>query len=244
MAGVRELLPDPRPDVDVYESYAAGWVDGGGFRLNMIASVDGAASANGYSRGLQTAGDNRIFAALRDLADVVLAGSGTTQAEGYGPADLDDARLARREAYGLRSELPVGVISRSLRLDLSAPLFQRREHRPFVITCGRPVPAEVAAVAEVLVCGEQDIDYDLLRAELAARGLTRVLCEGGPTILGAMLGAGAVDELCLSVSPFLMGPGAPRIVDGARWQHDAITMRLGTVLEEDGALFLRYHRLS
>jgi riboflavin biosynthesis pyrimidine reductase len=244
MAGMRELLPTPRSDVDVHESYAAGWVDRGGFRLNMIASVDGAASANGFSRGLQTPGDNRIFAALRDLADVVLAGSGTIQAERYGPANLDDARLARREAYGFGPALPVGVISRSLRLDLSARLFQDPERRPFVITCGDTVPDELAAVAEVLVCGETDIDYGLVRGELAARGLTRVLCEGGPTILGSMLRAGAVDELCLSVSPFVMGPGAPRIVDGRPWPDGPATMRLGTVLEEEGALFLRYHRFG
>ena len=72
-------------EVDLHEWYASDWLDGGGVRVNFVASVDGAAHAAGFSRGLQTPGDNRIFAALRDLADVVVAGAGTTRAEGYRP---------------------------------------------------------------------------------------------------------------------------------------------------------------
>jgi riboflavin biosynthesis pyrimidine reductase len=45
-------------------------------------------------------------------------------------------------------------------------------------------------------------------AELACRGLHRVLCEGGPTLFGELVAADAVDELCLTVAPLLVG--APR----------------------------------
>ncbi|MGH8860700.1 MAG: dihydrofolate reductase family protein, partial [Jatrophihabitantaceae bacterium] len=101
--------------------------------------------------------------------------------------------------------------------------------------------AAVAARADVLVCGDDDIDYAAVRHALAARGLTRVLCEGGPTILGRVLTSGELDELCLSVSPSAAGPGAGRIVAGAEWEAPR-TLRLAGLLEEDGALFLRYRR--
>ena len=51
---------------------------------------------------------------------------------------------------------------------------------------------------------------------------------------------GVVDELCLSLSPALAGPGAIRIVDGAAWAVQRRGIGLRGVLEEDGALFLRY----
>src|SRR2546423_4104777 len=71
MIGMRALLPEPRPDVDLHQHYARHWLDRGGVRANFISSVDGAVSVAGLSRGLQTPGDNWVFAVLRDLADVV-----------------------------------------------------------------------------------------------------------------------------------------------------------------------------
>jgi len=51
---------------------------------------------------------------------------------------------------------------------------------------------------------------------------------------------GVVDELCLSISPILTGPGAIRIVAGATWPAQREGLRLTSLLEEDGALFARY----
>jgi riboflavin biosynthesis pyrimidine reductase len=98
----------------------------------------------------------------------------------------------------------------------------------------------LAARATVLVCGDDDIDFGEMRRQLAERGLTRVLCEGGPTLLAALLAAGGLDELCLSVSPIAAGPGAGRIVAGQPWPGAPVPLRLTGLLEEDGALFARY----
>ncbi|MGH8861898.1 MAG: dihydrofolate reductase family protein, partial [Jatrophihabitantaceae bacterium] len=130
---MRALLPEPVADADVHAHYAARWLERGGIRANMVVSVDGAAAAGGLSAGLQTPGDNRVFAALRDLADVVLVGSGTAAAENYGPASPD---ADRRHAYGMPPELPIAVISRSLHLALDGRLFADAAPRPLVITCG------------------------------------------------------------------------------------------------------------
>ena len=55
-------------------------------RVNMVASVDGATSADGESRGLSGPADRRVFHRLRGLADAVLAGAATVRADRYGPA--------------------------------------------------------------------------------------------------------------------------------------------------------------
>ncbi len=241
---MRTLLPahtdhvDVDTDVDLHEHYGSQWLDRGGIRANMVASADGAAAAQGLSAGLQTPGDNRVFAALRDLADVILVGWATAAAEAYGPAQ---PQVQTRRRWGLAPQLPVAVVSRSLRIDTASRLFAGS--RPFVITCARSDEqrrAELAEHAEVLVCGDDDIDYRTVRHVLGTHGLVRVLCEGGPTILGRMLAAGEVDELCLTVSPRALGPSAGRIVAGAPWADGSRPLGLHSLLEEDGALFLRY----
>lgn len=240
---MRALLPEPDDDVDLHAYYARDWIDRGGIRANMITSADGAAAADGLSAGLQTPGDNRLFAALRDLADVVLVGSATAQAEGYRPVRLNDEQRARRSERGLGSRLPVAVVTRSLKIDTAAPLFV--DNRPLVVTCASSDPDARAALdgrAELLVCGDDDIDYGEARRQLAERGLRHVLCEGGPTILGKVMHSGELDELCVSVTPLLVGPGAGRIVAGGPWTGAALRMRLHSLLEEDAALFLRYIR--
>jgi riboflavin biosynthesis pyrimidine reductase len=240
---MRALLPDTVPDVDVHAHYAAKWVDRGGLRVNFVSSVDGAVSAAGTSRGLQTPGDNRVFAALRDLADVVLVGSGTATAENYGPARFTEARAALRQAHGLPDTMPIAVLSRSLRLDPGGRLFAEAgpDTRPIVLTCEAAGGNRDAlrAVAEVIDCGADDVEPELARATLEARGLRRILCEGGPTVLARFADAGVVDELCLSVTPLLAGPGPGRITAGDAWLRP-VEVELDGLLAEDDALFCRY----
>lgn len=237
---MRALLPDPLHEVDVYGHYAADWTDHGGIRANMVTSVDGAAEAGGLSRGLQTPGDNRIFAVLRDLADVVLVGAATAEAEGYRPVALNDAHRSRRHGYGFRPQLPIALVTRNLGVDLDGPLFRDPERRPLIITTAHSDSDAASAVADVIVCGDDEIDFGEARRQLAARGLTRVLCEGGPTLLSRLIAAGELDELCLSLTPMLVGPGPGRLVGGSAWTDGLRDLQVRGLLEENGALFARY----
>ena len=241
---MRALLPEPVADPDLHTWYGRDWLDRGGVRMNFVASVDGAMSADGFSEGLQTPGDNRVFAVLRDLADVVLVGSRTVLIEGYSRPRPAGARLDRRRRHGLPDTLPLAVLSQSgrgLRADL--PLFTAGEGPPaLVLTTAQADVGEVADVAEVIVTADAEIDYGRVRAELHDRGFTRVLCEGGPTVFAQAAGADEVDEVCLTVSPLLAGPGPGRITAGLPWPGGMSRLDLDGVLEEDGALFLRYRR--
>jgi riboflavin biosynthesis pyrimidine reductase len=89
----------------------------------------------------------------------------------------------------------------------------------------------------VLVCGRDDVDAAAAVRELARRGLPRVLCEGGPQLLTAVAAAGALDELCLTWSPLLVGGEAPRVVSGLPL---STRLRLAHLLEEDGFLLGRW----
>ncbi len=242
---MRVLLPEPADDVDIHAFYAADWLEQGGLRVNFVASIDGAAAAEGRSEGLQTPGDNRVFAALRDLADVVVAGAGTVTIEGYQAVQLSARRREIRRRYGLRETLPTAVLSRSLRLDPESGLFAGApaDARTIVLTCeAAPVERRSALqrVADVVLCGGPVVDVMLARQALEERGLSRILSEGGPVAFDTLAAGGVVDELCLSLTPLLVGPGPSRILDGVASWPAARDLVLRGLLEEDGALFARY----
>jgi riboflavin biosynthesis pyrimidine reductase len=224
---MRQLLPTPLDPVDPAAVYgdlpdARGRP---GVRLNMIASVDGATTLGGVSGGLGGRADQALFAVLRSLADVVLVAAGTVRAEGYGP-----------------SSTPVAVVSRSLRLDWDAPFFAAPRARPLVVTVAQAPPAglaRAAAVADVVVAGERSVDLAAALVELGRRGWRAVLAEGGPSLNGQLAAAGLLDELCLTLSPRLAGGGAKRILDGVPLPGPA-GLRLRSLCEQDGFLFLRY----
>jgi riboflavin biosynthesis pyrimidine reductase len=85
-----------------------------------------------------------------------------------------------------------------------------------------------------------DLTPATLLAELDRRGLRKVLCEGGPGLHGDLIAADAVDELCLTAAPLLVGGGAGRISHGPGGPPRA--MRPVALLEDDGVLLLRYVR--
>ncbi|GAB2466406.1 dihydrofolate reductase family protein [Xylanimonas ulmi] len=182
-------------------------------RANMVASVDGAAWGGSHRSGdLNDDADLRVFRVLRALADVVVVGAGTAREEGYDqierPADL--AHLAEGAA-----PLRLALVSRS---GLVPPSTLAGDRPPLVITGEAGATAARGAVGgeNVLVHGAQEPDLRAGLADLAARGLTRVLTEGGPHLLGSLHAAGLVDELCLTTSAVVEGPAPGRILAGAQ----------------------------
>lgn len=91
------------------------------------------------------------------------------------------------------------------------------------------------------MAGGERVDLALAVKELGDRGLSRVLCEGGSKINGQLAAADLIGDLCLTVSPILIGGDASRILNGPA----ALTqLRLVHVLEDEGFLFTRYTRES
>lgn len=218
---VRQLLPVPLDDVDVPATYAADarpappgrpWV-----LANMVTSLDGAATLDGRSGGLGGPGDRAAFGAIRAVADVIVVGAGTVRAEGYRPPRAADAVQAARVARG-QGPLPrIAIVSGRLDLDPGAEVFGAGD--PLVVThagADGARRAALGAVAEIVEAGATNVDPAAALAALAERtGARVVLCEGGPSLLGTLLDADLVDELCLTLAPCVVGGDAPRLVTGA-----------------------------
>ena len=211
-------------------------------RANMVSSADGAATLGGASAGLSSAADRHVFALNRTLADVILIGANTVRVERYRPVRIRE--LWRHLRDGRTPIPPIAVVSSRLDLDPASPLIAAAppHARTIVVTTSR-APGElrsaIAEKADVIVAGEVAVDMTAAVAALADRGHRHILAEGGPGVLGQLVAADLIDELCLTIGPLLAGPGAPRILTGAPMPQ-ALPLSLAHVLEDEGFLLCRY----
>lgn len=210
-------------------------------RANMVASLDGGTTVHGRSGGLGNAADEHLFALLRDLAEVILVGAGTVRAEHYGGVRLTEERAARRLRWGLTAAPPPIAVVTARGLDPMSPLFTDTVTPPIVITT--PAGAgHVPAGVQVITSNSDRVDLAAALLTLRQNGFRRVHCEGGPALLAALVAEGLLDELCLTISPMLLGTGsAPmvpaRLGEGVRWS-------LGGAHVVGDHLFTRYRWLA
>jgi riboflavin biosynthesis pyrimidine reductase len=188
---------------------------------NMVASADGRTSVDGESAPLSSPADRLLFHALRGQVDAVLAGTVTLRAERYRRLVRDPGRRAARAARGLHPDPLALILSRSGDIPYDIELLTDPEQPRAIFTAAEADP--VAALRRV-------------REE---HGVLSLLCEGGATLLAGLVYAGLVDELFLSVSPYLVGGTGPAILAGPPL-HPPVTLDLVHLIEHEHVLFLRY----
>jgi 5-amino-6-(5-phosphoribosylamino)uracil reductase len=243
---MRQLLPVSIDDVDPAEMIAALAL---GDRApahrpytiaNFVSSVDGRVSVDGGSTGLGDAGDKAIFRSLRGCADAVLAGTGTIGAEHYGALARDPAVAALRGRLGLAAQPALVTISRHGAIP-AMPLLQDPGSR-LIAYVGPDVeaPGDARAEVELVRRDPAQLTMSAVLGDLRARhGVRLLLCEGGPSIFGDLVGEGVCDELFLTLGARLVGGGG-----GAITRHLALDRPLDVTLlwalSQEASLYLRY----
>ncbi|MEO3939189.1 dihydrofolate reductase family protein [Dermatophilaceae bacterium Soc4.6] len=222
--------------------YAAPHGAGGWLRANFATSLDGAVTgADGLSGTVNTDADHVVFELLRALSDAVVVGAGTVRAEGYPPLSVAAPLASARAAAGAAPDLPLVVVT--ARGEVPPTLRGATQGSVLLATTsaayGLDEARELLGAQHVLECGATEVGHDRLVAQLHERGLTRLLAEGGPSLLSSLLQAGVVDELCLTLAPLVVGGGGPRITAGRGLSGD-FTPRL--LVEQDGTLMGRWVR--
>jgi len=183
--------------------------------LKLAASLDGRiAAASGESRWITGEMARERVHLLRAEHDAVLVGTGTALA--------DDPQLTCR-LPGLMPRSPVRIVmDRELRLPHSARLFAEARRVPtWVLTSSSGNAERLAALRDAgveLITAEPNaaggIDLAAALGMLGARGLTRLLVEGGGRLAAAFLRAGLVDRLIWINAPMLIGAdGIPAVAD-------------------------------
>ncbi len=250
-AGVRYTVLDSADSVDesrLSDFYAypddlkSCWV-----RANMIASLDGGATADGKSGTLAGPGDRAVFTHMRQLADVILVGAGTVRTENYSGAQLPPAQRQARRRRGQAEVPPIAVVTNRGVLQRDAKIFTRTEVAPLILTSADAVAdtrSRLGSVAEVLDASgpdPADVDAATVLRILGERRLLRVLAEGGPQFLGVLIQQDLLDDLCLTVAPLLVGGEARRIATGPGQVHSRMR-RSHLLTDEAGYLYARYVR--
>lgn len=206
----------------------------------MIGSADGRATVDGGAGGLGSPADRDMLRELRAVADALLVGPGTLIAERYATL-LDPEQQQRRIERGRPAEPLMATISRSLDPRLrDVPLFAEPGVKIQVYTESEgPSPGAGADVSvERVVAGSLDAATCLTHLA-AAHGVRLVVTEGGPTLLHALIAEGLVDDLVLTVAPFLVAGDGRSVLHGVVFDPP-VEMRLCDVMRGEDHLFLRY----
>ncbi|HTK67410.1 MAG TPA: dihydrofolate reductase family protein [Pseudonocardia sp.] len=223
-------------------------------RPYVLASA--ACSLDGYLD--DTSGQRLMLSGPADLdrvdevragVDAILVGAGTVRADNPRLLVRSPDRRRAREKRGEPADPAKVVISSAGELDPAAAFFTAGDAPRLVYTPDAgtgAARARLGAVAEVVGAGDPTdphrLDPHRLLADLAGRGVRRLLVEGGSAVHTLFFAADLVDELHLVIAPFFVGdPDAPRFVGPAAFpQGPGRPMRLQEARPVGDVVLLRY----
>jgi len=213
--------------------------------LSVASSVDGCIDdSTGKRLLLSNDADFDRVDEVRASADAILVGANTIRCDNPRLLVRSASRRDDRAARGL-PENPVKVtLTGSGNLDPAASFFATGRADKIVYAAGRVADRareRLAGVATVVDAGDPPSLPGAL-ADLAARGVRRLMVEGGAAIQNQLLAAGLADEIHLVIAPLLVGdPAAPRFAGGAALPaKPGNRMELAEVRQIGDVVLLRY----
>ena len=230
---------------------------------NFVSTLDGvvAFDTTGHTGGREVSGgftpDRFLMGLLRATADAVLVGAGTVRSghhHVWTPRHVHPesapAFAGWREHLGLRPQPTTVIVSAGGHIDPEHPGLRAPDVPVVLLTTDTGASSlrrlHLPPTVEVVVAGDHGrVEPDAIVAALANRDLDLVVCEGGPRLLGGLVGAGLVDELFLTIAPQIAGrsPELPRLAlleDHGFAIGEAPWASLASVMRSGDHLFLRY----
>jgi riboflavin-specific deaminase-like protein len=199
--------------------------------LSCATSIDGYLDDSSAQRlMLSNEADFDRVDEVRAGCDAILVGANTVRRDDPRLVIRDPARRAARVARGLPPDPRKVTVTASGDLDPGSRFFTAGESEKLVYA-PKP-PAHLDGLATLVAAD----DLRAVLADLAARGVERLMVEGGATILSTLLADGLADELQLAIAPHFVGdPGAPRFTG-----FPGRAPFLAGVRDLDGVVILRY----
>jgi diaminohydroxyphosphoribosylaminopyrimidine deaminase/5-amino-6-(5-phosphoribosylamino)uracil reductase len=172
--------------------------------LKLATTLDGRIAApSGDSRWISSGASRELVHRWRSECDAVMVGAGTVIA--------DNPRLTCRIAGG-RDPARV-ILDAQLRCDPRATIFRQRSAAPTIVVTRTENLARATRrygqSVEIIGAPQTTDGLDLaaLMRELARRGWSKILIEGGARVAGAALRAGVIDRIAFFVAPKILGGG-------------------------------------
>lgn len=232
---------------DIYQelSFPAGLAERPYTAIDMVTTVDGKATLVGKAYPIGSKVDHLVMRRIRAAADAVMVGGETLRRENVNPCVPLELQ-ARRTARGLAPQPMAIAVTGSADLPVSGTFFRSGAFPPVVVTTGRAPAGRIAAIephARVLVAGEERVEPQLMMRKLVEQlGVRRLVVEGGPTLNGALIAEGLVDELFWTIAPKVVGGSALRtMIEGEALPLDRLArLELVSLYHHENELFVRY----
>jgi 5-amino-6-(5-phosphoribosylamino)uracil reductase len=178
-------------------------------------------------------------------SDAVLVGSGTLN-DGGSAVETKPSLIQARLAQGKSAQPPQIICSRSGNIDPTLPFFRQPIDRWLITTkTGAANWLQRDSFDRVLVCETtdgRDLDWQAVKVKLAELNIENVCFLGGAELAASLFAANFIDELWLTICPFIYGGStAPTPVAGVGFTPAlAPRLELLTVDRVDQELFLHY----
>ncbi len=226
--------------------FPAGTVDRPFVAANFVITADGSARKPGSAyRHFSGPADRRTFRRLRIHFDAILRGARTLEISPQ--RDLANPAIRAALAKRGRSMPLVVTLSNSGAIDPQSDLVTGSQSGTRALVCvptKAKLPHRVASDCKVWRFDSDQVDVRSVIERLAVEsGVTRVLCEGGPTLLRSLVEQDLLDELLITIAPCLLGDrDALRLLGGATPFEPATVPKLTlvSVLNAGSEVFLRY----
>lgn len=213
--------------------------------LSCATSLDGYLDdASGQRLLLSNEADLDRVDEVRAGCDAILVGAGTVRRDDPRLLVRSPRRRAARLARGLPASPTRVTVTGCGDLDPTARFFTAGD-ADRIVYCATPALEKtgerLAGRATVVDAGDP-VEPARALADLAARGVDRLMVEGGASVLGQFLAAGLADELHLVVAPFFVGDRrAPRFVGEGRFPwHPGRRARVAETRQIGDVVLLRY----
>ncbi len=220
--------------------------------LNAASTADGKlAPASRHFIPFGSKRDQEHLLELRTTADAVMSGARTVDLSpvklGPGGAKYRRQRLKRGlTEYNLRI-----IVSGSGTIDPGAEIFKHHFSPIIILTTERAPQSRLKRLREladeVKICGDRELDFDFALRWLRKQwNVKRLLCEGGGEINAALLEAGLVNEVHVTLCPVIFGGRtAPALADGKGFSKlaDAAQLEIKSQKRIGDELFLVYRVL-
>ena len=212
--------------------------------LSCSMSIDGYIGSGASRLLLSNDADFERVDAVRASCDAILVGAATVRIDNPRLLVRSQRLRERRAARGLPPSPAKVTVTRRAHLDAEADFFTAGEAEKLVYCASPRVGAARARFGGVatVVDGGDGVEMRRLSADLAARGVERLMVEGGGTVHTQFLTEDLVDELQLVVAPVFVGDSdAPRFVrDGTFPWNPARRARLADVQQIGDVVLMRY----
>jgi 5-amino-6-(5-phosphoribosylamino)uracil reductase len=213
--------------------------------LSCSMSLDGYLDSGSAQRlALSNDADFDRVDAVRASCDAILVGATTIRNDNPRLLVKSAARQQERLASGRTASPAKVTVTRSAKLDPDAQFFVTGDADKLVY-CPTGAASELRerlGSRAVVVAAGPDVDLRGVSEDLSARGVNRLMVEGGGTVNTQLLAADLADELDLVIAPFFVGdPLARRFVDDGSFPWSAQRRaRLAEVRPVGDVVLLRY----